>query len=219
MRAARCLPLLACAFGLGGCGIPLPMLHGPVPLPPATATIGFGSAPLVPSGRAEEEAVDQLLLSMLVTHRIGVDERIELGTGFGLYNGFSIDGKYLIVPGPLAVAGNVTVSTGFAAPVGIHPALLIGGERLYGGARLMTFAGSFRGVYPGAYAGASIGGRFRVVPEAAWLRDPEEDRKLWMLGVQVQRRLETDADASGFVSGWLEAVITIFELLRELFAS
>jgi hypothetical protein len=219
MVPRRLAPLLACAAALSGCGLPLPLLHGPVPLGAGTASAGFGAAPLVPSGRAEEDAVDQLLLSLFASHRLGVDARRELGASFGLHNGFALDGKYLLVPGPLAVSGSLALSTG-GVPLGVHPALLVGSERLYGGARVMTFPGSYRRAYPGLYAGASVGGgAIRLVPEVAWLRHPEEGRAVLTVGAQVERRATTGVEPAGFVGGWLSAMWTLFELLRDLFSS
>jgi hypothetical protein len=38
------------------------------------------------------------------------------------------------------------------------------------------------------FAGGSIGGRTRIVPEIAWMRDPADGETAWVAGIGLQRQ-------------------------------
>jgi hypothetical protein len=190
---------------LSGCGIPISTMHGPAPTPvnTTTATVGFG--PIF----FDDEWVEDLLFTALVgafgSVRHGVSERLELGGSVGMFNGVTAEAKYAVVPGPLFVSVNLAVSGGIlfdidmwgggsdsdiVSSVGLHPALLVGTERVYGGAKLLTFPFNRHVQRPWTvvFAGGSFGGRIRLVPEIAWMRDPSDGETAWVggIGLQVQ---------------------------------
>lgn len=193
---------------LAGCGIPLSTMHGPVPTPAntSTATVGFGPIFL-------EDAVDEdflmfsLIFGAFASVRHGVSERLEVGGSIGMFNGMTAEAKYNLVPGPLFVSANLALSTGIlfdidiwgggdgeaVSSVGLHPALLVGTERIYGGAKLITFPLNPHVQRPWTvvFAGGSFGSRSRIVPEIAWLRDPNDGEATWIAGIGVQRQRRT----------------------------
>jgi hypothetical protein len=198
---------LVLLLALAGCGIPLSTLHGPRPTPAnnTTSTVGFG--PIFLADAAEEDfLMFSLIFGAMASVRHGVSERLEVGGSVGMFNGLTAEAKYNLVPGPLYVSANLALSTGLLfdidiwgggdgdteASIGLHPALLVGTERIYGGAKLITFPGNRHVARPWTvvFAGGSLGGTRRIVPEIAWLHDPADGESTWIagIGLRIPRR-------------------------------
>lgn len=178
-------------------------MHGPAPLPPNTATIGVGLAPMFLEGPIDEDfLLFNLIFGLYANGRYGITERLEVGASAGFFNGLSADVKYNLIPGPLFVSAALAGSVGLVVDIfgdsddvdvlGIHPALLVGTERIYGGAKLMAFPFSayVRRPWTVVFVGGSFGGDFRIVPEIGWLRDPADGETSWIGGLVVQRRID-----------------------------
>jgi hypothetical protein len=189
---------------LTGCGIPISTMHGPVPVPvdASVATVGVG-----PVFLGDPIDTDFLLFSLIfgafASVREGVSDRLEVGGSIGMFNGVTAEVKYNLVPGPVFVSANLAGSTGIlfdidiwggtddgtVGSVGLHPALLVGTERVYGGAKLIAFPFNrfVQRPWTVVFAGGSFGGRTRIVPEIAFLRDPADGESGWVAGIGVQR--------------------------------
>jgi len=198
--ALCCVTLL-----LSGCGIPISTMHGPTPTPANTSRATVGFAPVFLDDAADE---DFLLFSLIfggfASVRKGVTERLEIGGSMGIFNGITAEAKYNLIPGPLYVSANLAASIGIlfdvdiwgssdggaAASVGLHPALLVGTERVYGGGKLLAFPFNpyVQRPWTVLFAGGSFGGRTRFVPEIAWMRDPADGETAWVAGVGLQRQ-------------------------------
>jgi hypothetical protein len=201
--ALRPLCGVALLLALAGCGIPLSTLHGPAPVPVNTSTTTVGFGPIFLEDAAEEDfLMFSMVLGAMATVRHGVSERLEVGGSIGMFNGLTAEAKYNLVPGPLYVSANLALSTGLLFDIdiwggsdgetesnlGLHPALLVGTERIYGGAKLITFPGNRNVPRPWTvvFAGGSFGGNRRIVPEIAWIHDPADGESSWIAGIGLQ---------------------------------
>ena len=201
IAALSCLTLL-----LSGCGIPISTMHGPVPVPAniSSATVGF--APVFLDDAVDEDfLMFSLIFGAFAGVRESVSERVELGGSIGIFNGITAEVKYNLIPGPLYVSANLAASTGIvpdvdiwgssdedvAVSLGLHPALLVGTERVYGGGKLIAFPFNTNVQRPWTvlFAGGSFGGRTRIVPEIAWMRDPADGETSWVAGIGLQRQI------------------------------
>jgi hypothetical protein len=195
VRLGCCLPALAVA----GCGIPLATLHGPTPMPANTSIVTGGFGPIF---LAEDMDQDLLLFNAIFgaygSVRHGVTDRLEVGGSAGMFNGVTVEAKYNVVPGPFAVSANVAASSGVVVDLlgdgdgtgvmGLHPALLVGTERVYGGAKLMIFT-SNPSLQPWqvVFAGGSFGrGATRLITELGHLRDPADGETVWFGGIALR---------------------------------
>jgi hypothetical protein len=194
---------LALLLAGAGCGMPLSTLHGPAPVPVNTSTTTVGFGPIFLEDAAEEDFLEfSMIFGAMVNVRHGVSERLEVGGSIGVYNGLTAEAKYNLVPGPIYVSANLALSTGLLFDIdiwgggdgetednlGLHPALLVGTERIYGGAKLLTFPGNRNVPRPWTvvFAGGSFGGSRRIVPEIAWLHDPADGESTWIAGIGLQ---------------------------------
>jgi hypothetical protein len=162
-------------------------LHGPVPLPANTAALGVGLGPVFLGAPIDE---DMVMLGLYASARHAHSDRLELGASIGVFNGLAADVKYVLVPGPFSVAVNMAISTDiFEGTPGFHPAVLVGTERVYGGAKQMVFTEGYLGPITVLFVGGSFGGRTRLVPEIAWLRDASDGEVAWIVGLKLQQRV------------------------------
>jgi hypothetical protein len=191
-------------FALAGCGIPLSTMHGPVPVPASTSAVTVGLGPIFLGEGIDQDLLEfNLVFSPYANFRHGITERLEAGASIGIFNGITAEAKYRLVPGPIAVSANLGLSAGSIWSIdlwgdnsewlwnlGAQPALLVGTERIYGGAKLMLFPFNehVRRPWTVAFAGGSFGGALRFVPEVAWVRDPDDGQEDWILGIGVQLR-------------------------------
>jgi hypothetical protein len=196
---------LTCAVA-AGCGVPLSTLHGPAPLEPHVRSVSAGLGPVfLDDGFDEDFLLFTLAFGPYASVRQGITDRLELGAAFGIFNGLSVDAKYNLLRGPVFLSADLALSRGVIVDfdiwggddegaigtLGLHPALMFGTERIYGGAKLMTFPGhiDMRRPWSVVYVGGSFGTQTRIVPEIAWLRDPADRETSWLVGLVVQRRM------------------------------
>lgn len=180
--------VLAVALLESGCGVPFSTLYGPAPLLAGTRAAGLGVGPIFVADGLEMD-LDLVVLGMYASRRVGLSDRLEVGGSAGILNGLAVDAKYVLVERPFFVSANAAVSTDVAGEaMGFHPALLLGSERVYGGAKLMALRNAYSGPLQVLFVGGSFGGARRVVPEMAFLRDARDGEKLWMAGVKLQKR-------------------------------
>jgi len=167
---------------MGGCVYT--SLQSPNVLPPGQIAVGLEAAAegtLELSGRPGFGS-----LGLGINGRVGIMGNTDLGLRLSLLGGF-VDVKHQFLRGPIAGAFDVGVS--YMTPIdasggwsandrasflGVYPMLLFGSEHYFGGARLVYLLkmpsdksqSVTRYVLPGVLVGASIGRRFRIVPEA-----------------------------------------------------
>lgn len=178
----RALALLMLTAALSGGCISYSTFQTPTVLDEGDALIGVGATGV--SGDTDFGVLPE------VYARYGFSERVDAGakiTGippFGLVFG---DVKYQLVDGPVALAadlgvsyagGSADISFGGDEPseegysfVGLYPAVMVGTDRLYGGAKAIYIASGIAdtewisGNVFGLFAGTSFGDRVRLLPE------------------------------------------------------
>jgi hypothetical protein len=199
-RRVAMVLVMTCSVA-AGCGFPVATMHGPVPVPTGATVMTTGMAPLL-IGEGGDEAAYLMPFGVFVTARWSINERTELGVGGGLLSGLTGDVKYNVLRGPIAVSAALGASMGFVPDfdlwgsgsddemtvvVGLQPTVLAGTERLYGGAKLMLYAGD-ADVKPLSvlFAGGSLGGRWQFVPEVGVVRDSDDGSRFWYVGVGVR---------------------------------
>lgn len=177
---AKSLSVLALSAALSAGCISYSNFQMPDVLDEGDALIGVGATAV---------AADQFGLLPEVYARYGFSDRVDAGAKiagippFGLLFG---DVKYQLVDGPVAVAADLGISyAGGSADipfdddeseedysfVGLYPAIMVGTDRLYGGAKAIYIAGGtadtewISGDVFGLFAGTSFGDRVRLLPE------------------------------------------------------
>jgi hypothetical protein len=178
------------------CGLPIATGHGPVPVSRDVGVVGLGvGSAFVGAYEDSEELTDMAILGGIMTMRTGLSPRADAGLSFGLINGLSMDAGYALLSGPVHVSVNATVSLGLLG-AGVHPALLVGTERVYAGAKLVYISLPTEDVsaFPSSvfFIGGSVGNRLRLVPEVMHMRDHDGTGDTWWLvglKLEVRRRL------------------------------
>lgn len=158
-----------------GC-VSLTSYNSPQTMKEGTGSFGGGVSFIVSDDTAESV---QATPYPVMYGRIGMAKKWDVGLKIAPYFMYT-DVKYQLADRPLDVATDLGVSYGLPNTVAAYPAIYIGTEHLYVGGRYTFVTGSlnldendtglsgnaqFSGSYPSCIAGASIGGRFRVMPE------------------------------------------------------
>ena len=132
--------------------------------------------------------------------RVGLSSQLDAGFKVEPWVMFA-DLKYQLVDRRLKVAADMGVSYGLPNTVTAYPALFVGTDHFYVGGRVAALSSriddddssidedlTFSGVVPGVMAGASIGDKFRVMPEVNIHFSTEGDRPVVLPAIGVQYR-------------------------------
>jgi len=166
-------------------------------LNPGEKVVGVGTA-----GYYSPKDNDSYVAEIDIYGRFGIEKNKELGIKYLFPTGVCCDAKIQILEKPILVALDFMVSLSYYPPdyqdeytisetIGFHPLLLFGRECLYGGIKYTylheeTYLDENIIKYPSLMFGASMGDKFRMLPEINLLFCDENKGVIVVFGVGFQ---------------------------------